>query len=536
MRTVRDAAFDVLRRLGGTTLFCNPGSTEIPLLTDLPTDLDFKLALHEGSVVGMATGWALARDQPAVVILHTTAGLGNAVGALATARVNRAPLLVLVGQQDRRHLVFEPFLTGHRLDELAGDYPVWHGEPARAQDVPATLGRAWHEAVQHRGPAVVVVPMDDWSAPAEEDQELPVPARVLRATAVEPAIIADLVEVLSSARSPVLVVGSGTDDPASWKALQSLAERLDAPVWQEAFGGRAGFPQDHALFAGHLPAARTPLRKALAGYDLIVVVGAPVLRQYHYDVGWLTEPGVRVVLISEDPDEVNRSPVELAVLAQPAAACAALVDQLGPRATALRTEPLFSPIRPAPTTADATLEAAQVFAALAERLPRETVLVEESPSSRSALQDLVPARMPLGFLSAAMGGLGFGLPAAIGVRMARPGRPVVAVLGDGSSLYAIQALWSAAHYGVGVLVIVLANGRYAIMDQLAQEQSGPLTPLRSAAPWPAFDSVSISGLATAFGCASRVIATHPDLIAVFDEVLPSLVNRTEPLVLEVTVR
>ena len=177
MRTVRDAAFDVLRRLGGTTLFSNPGSTEIPLLTDLPPDLSFTLALHEGSVVGMATGWALARDSPAVVILHTTAGLGNAVGALATARVNRAPLVVLVGQQDRRHLGYEPFLTGMSLDRLAGDYPVWTGQPARAQDVPAMVARAWREAEQHRGPALVVVPMDDWSArPTMTRSSLPPPA------------------------------------------------------------------------------------------------------------------------------------------------------------------------------------------------------------------------------------------------------------------------------------------------------------------------------------------------------------------------
>ena len=122
--TVRDATFDVFRRLGLTTIFANPGSTEVPFLTGLPDDIRFVLALHEGSVVGIATGWAIAGDRPALVNLHTTAGLGNAVGALATARVNRAPLVVLVGQQDRRHLALEPFLTG-RLEGLAGDYPVW---------------------------------------------------------------------------------------------------------------------------------------------------------------------------------------------------------------------------------------------------------------------------------------------------------------------------------------------------------------------------------------------------------------------------
>src|SRR5919108_1041718 len=158
--TVRDAAIEVLRERGLTRMFGNPGSTEVPFLVDLPPDLEFVLALHEGSVVGIATGWAIGRSAPALALLHTTAGLGNAVGALATARVNRAPLVVLVGQQDRRHLAHEPFLTG-RLRSLAGEYPVWVDEPARAQDLPGSIGRAYHEAVTARGPALVIAPMDD---------------------------------------------------------------------------------------------------------------------------------------------------------------------------------------------------------------------------------------------------------------------------------------------------------------------------------------------------------------------------------------
>ena len=152
--TVRDAAFDVLRRRGLTKIFANPGSTEVAFLGGLPDDMRFVLALHEGSLVGMATGYAIGRGEPAFVLVHTTAGLGNAVSALATARVNRAPLVVLVGQQDRRHLAQEPFLAG-RLHGLAGEYPVWVDHPVRAQDVPGALARAWHEARTGRGPAPV---------------------------------------------------------------------------------------------------------------------------------------------------------------------------------------------------------------------------------------------------------------------------------------------------------------------------------------------------------------------------------------------
>ena len=182
-RTVRDATFDVLRERGLTTIFGNPGSTEVPFLSGFPDDLRFVLALHEASVVGLATGWALGRGEPALALLHTTAGLGNAVAALATARVNRAPLVVLVGQQDRRHLALEPFLAG-RLENLAGDYPVRVDLPVLAQDVPGALDRAWHEATSSRGPALVIVPMDDWLAPAGEI-EAASPRRTLRARAAD---------------------------------------------------------------------------------------------------------------------------------------------------------------------------------------------------------------------------------------------------------------------------------------------------------------------------------------------------------------
>lgn len=327
-RTVRDAAFDVLRAHGSTTLFANPGSTEVPLLTDFPGDLRFLLALHEGSVVGMATGHALATDRPAVALLHTTAGLGNAVGALATARVNRAPLVAVVGQQDRRHLALEPFLTG-RLAGLAGDYPVWREQPARPQDVPSALARAHHEAATHRGPALVTVPMDDWAAACDPaDEPLAAPASVRRPTALTDADVAPLVDFLADARSPALVVGAGADSPAAWAALVRLAERLGCPVWQESFGGRAGFPQDHPQYAGVLPAGRSGLRERLAGLgtDAVLAVGAPVFRQYPYEPGPLVPEGTRVAVVTDVPDEAHRSPAELAVLAEPGAAVARLAQ------------------------------------------------------------------------------------------------------------------------------------------------------------------------------------------------------------------
>jgi benzoylformate decarboxylase len=525
MRTVRDAAIDVLRRHGLTTIFANPGSTEITFLSDLPDDVEFVLALHEGSVVGIATGWAIANDRPALVNLHTTAGLGNAVGALATARTNRVPLVVLVGQQDRRHLAARPFLAGD-LEGLAGSYPVWTGNPARPQDVPGALSRAFHEARHGRGPAIVVVPSDDWAAAADDVPEQ-APIRLRAATAADPDAVAEVAALVAAAADPVIVVGADADTPQTWSALVALAERLGCPVWQEVFSARAGFPQDHPQYAGILPAGRGRLRAALARHDLVLVVGAPVFRQYPYEPGPLVAEGTAVILVTDDHEDAHHSPVDLAVVAPPGPVCAAVAAAIAPRGR--RYERPAPPGAP-PASDDEPLRAVHVLGALAERVPAETILVEETPSSRPDLHRLIPARQSLGFLSAAMGGLGFALPAAIGLRMAAPRRPVVAVIGDGSSLYAIQALWTAAHYRVGVLVVVLANGRYAVMDRLA-EQHGSGKPA-----WPAFTEVSVHGLARALGCPAQRVESAVELGAVLDAVVPTLGERTEPLLIEAAVR
>jgi benzoylformate decarboxylase len=522
--TVREAAFEVMRGCGFDRIFANPGSTEISFLTDLPEGFDFVLALHEGSVVGMATGYALATGRPAFVNLHTTAGLGNAAGAIATARENRAPLVVVVGQQDRRHLALEPFLTG-RLDGLCGDYPVWTSQPVRAQDVPGAILRAHHEAAQQGGPAIVVVPMDDWSVEFDDELGLGVPPAVVR-TGTDPAAAVDqLLPLLTRAAAPALVVGSGADSRAGWDALTVLAGRLGAPVWQEAFGGRAGFPQDHPHFAGHLPPGRAGLRACLQGHDVVLVVGTSAFRQYGYEPGRLVPEGVTVAVVSADPAQLHRSAADLAVLGDPAPVCAALAARLPVRG-GLEPRRRAVPAEPAPV--DGRLRPEHLFSALAERLPPNAVVVEETPSSRPDLHRLLPARSPGGFLSAAMGGLGFALPAAAGLRLGDPSRPVVAVLGDGSSLYAIQGLWSAARYRCGALFVVLCNGRYAVMDQLAAKHGGK-------PPWPGFEEVSISGLASSLGCKTLRVRTHMALLAALDEVVPSLAARTEPLVLEVTV-
>jgi len=263
LTTVRDRTFEVMRRHGMTRIFGNPGSTEIPFLTDLPAEFEFVLALHEGSVVGIASGYALATGAPAFVNLHTAPGLGHAGNAIGGARDSRAPLVIVVGQQDRAHSAMAPFLTGRDLDRLAGSYPVWTCTPTRPQDLPGAIARAWHEARTARGPALVIAPMGDWAEPADADA-VGAPERLVLSSSADPAAAAELADLIEDARSPAIVVGAGCDSPEGWAGTIALAERLGCAVWQEAFGDRAGFPQDHPLWAGHLHWRRPLMRASMA--------------------------------------------------------------------------------------------------------------------------------------------------------------------------------------------------------------------------------------------------------------------------------
>jgi benzoylformate decarboxylase len=520
--TVRDATLDVMRRFGMTTIFGNPGSTEVSFLTDLPPDIEFVLALHEGSAVGIASGYAIARGEPSFVNLHTAPGLGNAINAIANARDTRAPLVIVVGQQDRRQLAFEPFLTGRALDRLAGEYPVWSNTPIRAQDVPGAIARAYHEAKAASGPALVVVPMSDWEEPADE-LAAGAPARVLRPAEIGAGELDGLVELIDAASAPAFVVGAGSDSEDGWAAMVALAERLNCPVWQEPFGSRAGFPQDHRLFAGHLHWRRRLMREALAPHDLVLVVGTNAFRLYLFEQPEPpVAPGTRVAVITADAAEAHRSPCELAVVGPVAAVCQALAAKVR-RRDGPGPEPLR---RPAPPGPEEPLRAGHVLSALAERLPENAVLLEESPSCKPELHERIPARAPLGFLSCANGGLGFGLSGAIGLRMALPDRPVVGVIGDGSALFAIQALWSAARYEVGVLLIVMANGGYGVMDAQARDRGGT-------GAWPTFPGIDIAGIARSFGCPATRVETHDELISTLDEALTDPAERTKPLLVEV---
>jgi benzoylformate decarboxylase len=467
MPTVREATFELFRAHRMTTIFGNPGSTELPMLQDFPEDFRYILGLQELVVVGMADGFAQATGSPTHVNLHTAPGVGNAVGGIFNAQANRSPLVITAGQQVRPHIGIEANLVNR--DAVVGPQPYvkWSHEPARAQDVPYALGRAIHHAtLPPRGPAFVSIPMDDWGAQADADLAASAQSRVTHGqSSPDAGALQDLAARLEAASNPVLVAGPEIDVARAWDDAVALAEKQRLPVWAPpATGGfRIGFPEDHAAFRGVLPPAIGSISQTLEGHDLILVAGSTVFAYYPYIPGSLLPEGASLIQLTSDPGEAARAPMGEAIVGNVGLALRELVeltDESSRPAPERRAEP------GEPPQAD-PISGSEAAAALKSAWPQDGIAVLETPSSTIALRNRLRLSKPGSYYMCASGGLGFGISAAVGVALAQPQRPVVCVLGEGSAQYGITALWTAAAYKVPVTFLVLRNDEYMILKWFA---------------------------------------------------------------------
>lgn len=467
MATVRDATYDLLRAHGMTTMFGNPGSTELPMLADFPDDFRYVLGLQEAVAVGMADGFAQASGRPGFVNLHTAPGMGNAMGAIFNAQANHSPLVVTAGQQSRSLMTLQANLTNRDAARMPHPLVKWSYEPPRAEDVPHAIARAIHAVtLPPKGPAFVSIPMDDWQAEVDDDAVAHVTGRKVGGVSVAcPEAIAQMAELLQNAKSPVLVAGPDIDASGGWEAAIALAERQKLPVFASPApgGGRIGFPESHPQFQGVLPPAIGPLGQMLEPYDFVLVVGASVFSYYPNIPGPLLPEGARLVAITSDPDEAQRAPMGDAVVADVRATLEALLDAVG-ESERQAPDPQGPP--PPPEESDPIQPGAAVQA-LADVWPEDGIAVVEAPSATLAVRNRLKLSKPGSWFFGAGGGLGFGLPCAVGVQMAQPDRPVVCVMGEGSIQYAVQAFWTAVAYDVPLTTLVLRNEEYAILKWFA---------------------------------------------------------------------
>jgi benzoylformate decarboxylase len=461
--TVRDAVIDLLRRFRMTSIFGNPGSTELGLFLNFPEDFRYVLGLHEAVAVGMADGYAQATRNAAFINLHSAAGVGNAMGNIFTAYKNRTPLVITAGQQARAILPFDPFLFSNQATELPKPYVKWSCEPARAEDVPLAIARAYYIAMQEpRGPVLVSIPSDDWNKPAE----LVAQRVVSTESRPEPFVLDQIGAALDASERPAFVVGAAVDRGNAWNEVVRLAERHSARVFVAPMSGRCGFPEDHPLFAGFLPAMREKIVGLLGGHDQIMVIGAPAFTYHVEGSGPHLPAGATLCQLIEDPAIAAWSPVGTTAVGSIRLSVLDLLARPAPGPRAMPA-PRASRPRALPPEDGARMSVAYVLQTLAEVRKPEDIVVEEAPSSRPVMHNYLPILRSETFYTMCSGGLGYGLPAAVGVAMAKPDAKVIGLIGDGSSMYSIQGLWSAAQLKLPITFIILKNRRYAALQEFA---------------------------------------------------------------------
>jgi benzoylformate decarboxylase len=458
--TVRDAVLRLLRSFGMQRIFGNPGSTELPLFLDFPRDFEYVLGLQESVVVGMADGFATATKNAAFVNLHSAVGVGHAMGAIFTAWKNRTPLVITAGQQARSLFPFDPFLFSASAIELPKPYVKWSCEPARAEDVPAAIARAYYPAMQPpQGPVLVSIPADDWARPCDPIE----PRRIGSAPRCDAEVLRAIGDALDRSERPTIVVGAGVDRGGAWDEVRTLAERHRARVFTAPMSARCGFAEDHPQFAGFLPAMREKIVASLAGSDLVLVLGAPAFTYHVEGHGPHVPAGAELCQITDDPEVAARTPVGTAAVGDLRAAVLELLERPPPRDRVAPPGRVARP-RAQPST---PMSVAFALETLAEVRRPEDIVVEEAPSSRPVMHCHLPMLRSETFYTMASGGLGFGLPAAVGIALARPQARVVGLVGDGSAMYSIQALWSAAQLKLPMTFIILNNRRYAALQEFA---------------------------------------------------------------------
>ena len=479
----RSAFVSLLRDEGVTTLFGNPGTTELPIMDALTaqTDIGYVMGMQEQVVVSMADGYARASGRLAVCNVHVAPGLGNALGALFTAQQSGSPVLITAGQQEQGHGLTEPILYAP-LVPIAQPFVKWAVEVNRIEDLPRIVRRAAKVALtEPTGPVFISLPGDILNTEAPLD--LGHATRVDTATRPTVAAVEALAERLLSARSPVIIAGHEVVASDAFEAIGEFATVLGAPVYNQTVDSGSHFPSEHSAYMGLLTRNQARVREILSAHDLMVSVGSDVFRlSTHSEVDPLPDT-TKVIQIGQRDWELGKNyAAETAIRADvretlkdltaalrriggeahamhAATAIAALAENNWSAHRARKYEAAMANAEASPMAPD------WLMAALVENLPENAIVVDEGITSAAALLDFLPFRHRYDYFGIVSGGIGWGLPAAVGVALARPESRVTAIIGDGSAMFSIQALWSAARHKLPITFVIANNGGYRIIKQ-----------------------------------------------------------------------
>jgi benzoylformate decarboxylase len=527
LRSGADVLLEVLETEHVRHVFGNPGTTELPLIDALARQdrVKYVLALHESVAAGMADGYAQATGRPSFLNLHTATGLGNAMGNLSNSRATGTPMVVTAGQQDRRRLLAEPFLAGN-LTGMAAGLVKWAHEVHRTADLGPVLRRAFHDAASPpTGPVFVSVPMDvlqDRGAFA-----VPAPSRIERRAV--PAALPELASAILAAPRARFAVVAGDEVARSGATgvLVAVAERLGCRVYGPAMHSTGVFPTAHPLWAGALPADAEQVRARLSGLHTVLLIGARGFMTFGYRNICPVPEELRLLHLSPAASDLGRTyPTSLGLVGDPRATLEALlplldgVDEADTAALIRAAEAraiqerarLHERARAAPAGQDGRMHPLPAVEALLAAVPPDTMIVDEGVTSDPYVRAFHRVRAPDRFLYSRGGGLGWGLPAALGVSLGRDGEPVVAVVGDGSFLYAPQALWTAVREQLPVVAVVLNNRGYLILRRFLTEMRGEAVPAGAGAGRDIADpSADLVSIARGFGAAASRVDRLPEL-------------------------
>ncbi|HEX3210168.1 MAG TPA: thiamine pyrophosphate-dependent enzyme [Geminicoccaceae bacterium] len=542
----RSAFVELLRAEGVTQMFGNPGTTELPImhaLTDHP-EMGYVLGLQESIVVAMADGYARASGRLAACNVHVAPGLGNAIGALYTAHVSGTPLIVTAGQQEQGHGLMEPLLYAP-LVPIAAPVVKWATEVTRLADLPRIMHRAAKVALTPpTGPVFISLPGDILNA--FEALELGAPTRVDAAGRPSDAALRRLADRLLAAERPVILAGGEIVTSDAFADTARFAEALRAPVYQQTVVSGAHFPSEHPLFLGQLSRDQRRVRELLSPYDLLVCIGADVLQMSVWSEVEPLPRGIAVVQLGLRDWEMGKNyRAELALRADVKATLDALTPLILERGGASRPQRAETTIAElagrnwsAQREAMRRIAAAKAGArpmdpdwlmmAICERLPADAIVVDEGLTTARSLNAFFPFRDRHSYFGNASGGIGWGIAAAVGVQLAQPGRRVIAIIGDGSAMYSIQALWSAANQKLPVIFLLCDNGGYRIIKQRLKAFHGNDTFIGMDFKDPAID---FAGLARAQGVQAHRIEAG----AAFETAFEAALAGSEPVLLDVVV-
>lgn len=532
----RTAFVQLLIDEGVTHLFGNPGTTELAIMEAVPhfPQLQYVLGLQEAIVVGMADGYARASNKLAACNLHTAPGLGNGMGALYNANFSGSPVIVTAGQYELGYGLQEPMLYGP-LVAMAEPLVKWAIEVPRVEDLPRIVHRAAKVALAApTGPVFISLPGDILDDEAEMNLESP--TRVEGAVRPSDELVQLLARRLSAAEKPVIIAGRELASRDAFIEAGELASLLGAAVYHESVPYNARFPTDHPAFMGDLTRNQQKVRETLQRYDLLICLGADLLRMSPYSRTDPLPDGMPVIHITERDWELGKNyATKIAIRADVKETLRALLPLLRAQRDAERTaqaEARLSELKAGnwsaqrETARTQTLSAAEstpidpryLMMCVADALPSEAIVVEEAVTAAPALSTFLPVRDSQSFYGLASGGLGFALPGAIGVSLAHPGRPVVAAVGDGSAMYSVQALWTAAHFGLPITYLIINNRGYRIIkDRLvSMRNSNRFVGMDIARP-----EIDFIAVAQGLGMAARRVSQPQDIGTVLQQAIAS---------------